>query len=93
MLGCLVTGRRRVVSLHLLLLTALLAAARAAGDKDSDCANEAKNGSGKNKPDTDRPAGSGISVAVDSSSDDGEASKVTGQSDDSDNEGSDGDES
>jgi hypothetical protein len=91
--GCLVTSGRRAVSSHLLLLAALAATARAASDKDSNCADEAENSGGKDKPDADRPASSGRGVAVDSSSDDGEASKVTSQGDDGDKEGGDGNES
>jgi hypothetical protein len=91
--SCLVTSGRSAVGGHLLLLTALAATAGAAGDEDSNCANKAENSGGENKPDADRPASSGRGVAVDSSSDDGEASKVTSQSNDGDDEGGDGNES
>lgn len=89
----LVAGRGGLVGSHLLALAAAATTARAAGEENNDGSSQGEDSSDKDEPDTDSPLSVEVDVGiVDSSLDNGEASKVASQSDNSDKEGQEGDE-
>lgn len=88
----LVAGRGGLVGSHLLALAAAATTARAAGEEDNDGGSQGEDSSDKDEPDTDSPLSVEVDVCiVDPSLDNGEASKVAGQGDNSDKEGQEGD--